>query len=251
MGLKVERALALLTWRMLLGRRRWIAVLVCNALPVLIAWLFVIEQDQIDPEMAVDFTGGIVATIVLTGLLPLASLVFGTTAFGQEVEDGTLGYLLAKPTARWRIVVTKVAVAAAASVVAILPGVVLTGWVVLGSPVHPLIRGFAVGIPVASLLYAGIFLALSLYTRRALILGLLYVIGWEGALSRVFIGTRALSVREYATTLAEAAADLRLDAAFSSPLEPAVAAWMGAGMLAVALVMAVTRLRAIELVEEV
>ena len=248
--MRVERALAGLTWRMLLGRRRWLAVLVCNGLPLLIAWLLVIEQPDLEPEEAADFLGGLVATIVLTGLLPLASLVFGTTAFGQEVEDGTLGYILAKPTARWRIVVVKMGVAAAASVVATLPGVVLAGWVILGSPVHPMILGFSVGMVVASLLYAGVFLALSLYTRRALLVGLLYVIGWEGALSRVFIGTRALSVREYATTLSEAVADVALDDPFSSPLEPSVAVWMGAGMLAVALILAVTRLRGIELIEE-
>lgn len=251
MGLGVERSLAVLTWRMLLGRRRWLALLVCNGLPVLIAWLVVIEQSDAPEEMLTGIAGGIVATIVLTGLLPLASLVFGTTAFGQEIEDGTLGYLLAKPTPRWRIVLTKLVVAAAASVVAVLPGVWATVWIILGDPAHPLIRGFAVGIAVAAVLYAGVFLALSLYTRRALILGLLYVIGWEGALSRVFIGTRALSIREYATALSEAVADMSLEGPFTSPLDVSTVAWMSLGMLAVAMAMAVTRIRGIELIEEV
>lgn len=251
MGLGVERSLAVLTWRMLLGRRRWLALLVCNGLPVLIAWLVVIEQSDAPEEMLTGIAGGIVATIVLTGLLPLASLVFGTTAFGQEIEDGTLGYLLAKPTPRWRIVLTKLVVAAAASVVAVLPGVWATVWIILGDPAHPLIRGFAVGIAMAALLYAGVFLALSLYTRRALILGLLYVIGWEGALSRVFIGTRALSIREYATALSEAVADMSLEGPFTSPLDVSTVAWMSLGMLAVAMAMAVTRIRGIELIEEV
>lgn len=249
--MRVERALAVLTWRMLLGRRRWLALLVCNGLPVLIAWLAVVEQNEAPREMLEGIAGGITATIVLTGLLPLASLVFGTTAFGQEIEDGTLGYLLAKPTARWRIVVTKLLVAAGASVVAVLPGVWATVWILTGDPTHPLIRGFAVGIAVAAVLYAGVFLALSLYTRRALILGLLYVIGWEGALSRVFIGTRALSVREYATALAEAVAGMSLEGPFTSPLEVSTVVWMALGMLTIAMFMAVTRVRSIELIEEV
>lgn len=251
MGLSVERSLAALTWRMLLGRRRWLALLVCNGLPMLIAWLFMIEQGDGEPEMKVGFVGALVATLVLTALLPLAGLVFGTTVFGQEIEDGTLGYLLAKPTARWRVVATKLVVAAAATVVAVLPGVALSVWIVLGDPLHPLVGGFSAGITVAAVLYAGLFLALSLYTRRALILGLLYVIGWEGALSRVFIGTRALSVREYATALSEAVSEVSLEGPLSSPLEPSTAVWMGMGMLAVAVAMAVTRLRGLELAEEV
>ena len=37
--------------------------------------------------------------LVVTTLLPLAALVYGTAALGAEIEDGTAVYLLSKPVA--------------------------------------------------------------------------------------------------------------------------------------------------------
>jgi ABC-2 type transport system permease protein len=217
----------------------------------LVAWLFVLEQGEALPREALSFTGGLLASVVLTVLLPLASLIFGALALGQEIEDGTLAYSLAKPTARWRLVVTKVVVAFAATLLTVLPGVWLTGWIVLGDVDAPIVRGFSVGVAVAALVYCAGFLALSLFTRRALIIGLLYVIGWEGSLSRLFAGTRTLSVREYATSLSEAVAGSDLAGPFTSPLEPTTAVLMSAVALGVAMGLAISRLRSLELVEEI
>jgi ABC-2 type transport system permease protein len=250
-NLRVELSLASLTWRLLLGRRRWLALLLCNGLPPLVAWLFVFEQGDASPGEALDFTGGLLASVVLTVLLPLASLIFGAMALGQEIEDGTLAYSLAKPIARWRIVVTKVLVAFGATLVTILPGIWLAGWIVLDDPAHPIVRGFTVGVAVAALVYCAGFLALSLFTRRALIIGLLYVIGWEGSLSRLFAGTRTLSVREYATSLSEAVAGSDLAGPFTSPLQASTAIWMSVAIFVVMIGLAVAHLRGLELVEEI
>lgn len=250
-GPRVDWALALLTWRLLGGRRRWAALLLGNGLPLLVAWLSASGIGDPRPGMEAEFVGGLVGSLVFTALLPLAGLVYGTTAFGQEIEDGTLGYLLAKPTARWRLIVAKLVAAAAATAVSVLPGVLGAAWLVLGTPFHALAGGFTVGILVASLLYPALFMALSLVTRRALLIGLVYVIGWEGALSRVFAGTRALSVREFASTLSQEVSGTPLPPPFTSPLEPSTAVWVGLLMLAGSLALAVTRLRAMELLEEV
>jgi ABC-2 type transport system permease protein len=172
-------------------------------------------------------------------------------AMGQEIEDGTLAYSLAKPTARSRLVLTKVVVAWGATIAAILPGIWLAGWIVLGDAAHPLVRGFSVGLTVAALLYCAGFLGLSLYTRRALIMGLLYVIGWEGALSRLFAGTRTLSVREYATAFAEAIWGSELEGPLASPLQTSTAIWLSMAILVVAVGLAVRRLQRLELVEEI
>lgn len=251
MTLRVEFSLASLTWRLLLGRRRWLALLLCNGLPPLVGWLFVVDQGDVDARQALNFTGGLLASVVLTVLLPLASLIFGAMALGQEIEDGTLAYSLAKPTARWRLVVTKVLVALGATLVSVLPGIWLTGWIVLDEAAHPVVRGFSVGVAIAALLYCAGFLALSLFTRRALIIGLLYVIGWEGSLSRLFAGTRTLSVREYATSLSEAVSGSDLAGPFTSPLQPSTAIWMSLAVFGVSIALAVTRLRGLELVEEI
>lgn len=251
MSLRVELSLASLTWRLLLGRRRWLVLPLCNGFPPLVAWLFVWEDPDLRATEGLEFTEVLLATVVLNVLLPLASLIFGALAVGQEIEDGTLAYSLAKPTARWRLVATKVVVAWIATVATVLPGIWAAGWIVLGDPLHPVVQGFTVGLTVAGLLYCVGFFALSLYTRRALILGLVYVIGWEGALSRLFAGTRTLSVREYATTLSEAVADVTLVEPFSSPLEPSTAVWMSLAALTLLMGFAISRLGRLELVEEV
>ena len=45
--------------------------------------------------------------LVASGILPLVMLLFGTSAFGNEVGDRTLVYLALKPLPRWRIVAPK------------------------------------------------------------------------------------------------------------------------------------------------
>lgn len=251
MNPRVELALASLTWRLLLGRRRWLALLVCNGLPPLMGWLFVFDQPEVRVVENLQFTEVLMATVVLSVLLPLASLIFGAMALGQEIEDGTLAYWLAKPIGRWRLVVTKSLVAWVATVATVLPGVWMTGRIVLGDSGRELVNGFSVGMTLAALLYCTGFLALSLFTRRALILGLVYVVGWEGSLSRLFAGTRTLSVREYATSLTEAVAGRGLSGGLGSPLEPSTAIWMSVAALSVALALGITRLRGIELAEEI
>jgi ABC-2 type transport system permease protein len=246
----VELSLASVTWRILLGRRRWLALLFCNGLPCLMAWAFVVEQGDARPD-ALNFTEVLYAAVVLSVLLPLASLIFGAMAAGQEIEDGTLAYSLAKPIARWRIVVAKVLVAWTATLVSTLPGVWLAGWMVLESPTHPLVRAFTVGAALAALLYSAGFLALSLFTRRALIIGLLYVIAWEGSLSRLFMGTRTLSVREYATTVTEAISGVSLMEGLGSPLRTPTAATLSAIVLALVVGVAISRLKGLELAEEI
>jgi ABC-2 type transport system permease protein len=250
MSLRVELSLAALTWRLLLGRRRWLALPRCNGFPIFVSWIFIREEQELRAAEALEFSQILMATVVLSVLLPLASLIFGAMAMGQEIEDGTLAYSLSKPTARWRLITTKVFVAWVATLATILPGVWAAGWIVLGSPAHVLVRGFTVGLAVAALLYVAGFLALSLYTRRALIFGLVYVIGWEGSLSRFFDGTKTLSVREYATSLAQAVSDMRLEEGLASPLQPSTSVILSAVLLSVLLGVAIGKLRTLELLEE-
>ena len=66
--------------------------------------------------------------------------------------------------------------------------------------------GYAVGAAVAAALYAAVFLALSLVTGRALAIGLIYVLVWEGLLAGLFEGTRTFSIRQYALGIADAIA---------------------------------------------
>jgi ABC-2 type transport system permease protein len=86
----------------------------------------------------------------------------------------------------------------------------------------------------------------SLLTRRALIYGLFYVLIWEGLLAGLFAGTRVLSVKQYALGVAEAVADVGPDV-LDAPLEASSALPLGLVVAAVAVLLAVRRLQAFNL----
>ena len=56
---------------------------------------------------------------------------------------------------------------------------------------------------ICALAYSAFFLALSLVTRRPVLLGLLYVLVWEGLLANFMMGARMLSLKQYAITIAD------------------------------------------------
>jgi len=96
--------------------------------------------------------------------------------------------------------------------------------------------GLVVGSAVGALAYSALFLALSLVTRRPVLLGLLYVLIWEGVLGNLLSGTRALSVQQYVVTVSDAVADsdlLRGTVSVPASLIMALVFTVGATVLAV------------------
>jgi ABC-2 type transport system permease protein len=198
--------IARVTARQILGRRRTILLALLSAIPVLLALLFRLAGPT-SPRALEGFTTSVFVAMIVTLLLPLVALVFGTGAFGTEIEDGTVVYLLAKPVSRRRVVVAKWAVAAAATLVLSAGATLLAGLLGLaGTPNGAQITiGYTVGVAAGAVIYAVVFVALSLVTGRALIAGLLYVLVWEGALADLFSGIRFLSIRQYILGIADAA----------------------------------------------
>jgi len=194
-----------LTWRQLFARRRiWFATAFALS-PLLFTLVFRVIADDGDASR-VGFYQGMIREIVIGTLLPLAGVVFGTTAFGGEVDDGTLVYLLVKPLARWQLVLSKFVVSTLSTYAIAVPAIVLPWLVLRNSELSPKVVGaFLLAAAAASAIYSALFLSLGLATRRALVVGLLYVIGFEGVLSRNLAGVRSLSVREYAVAISQAA----------------------------------------------
>jgi ABC-2 type transport system permease protein len=182
------------TVRSLLARRRAVLMLLLALVPVLIGVLARVRGLPGDPELR---TARALEAVMVVALLPLIALVFGTAAIGAELEDGTAIHLLTKPVARWRIVVAKLA--AAAPVAAALTGAatLVTGLLVGGAPTLGLTLAYTAAVVVGSVVYVTLFVALSVLTTRALIVGLVYVVVWEGMLAGLFEGTRFVSIRQY------------------------------------------------------
>jgi ABC-2 type transport system permease protein len=87
----------------------------------------------------------------------------------------------------------------------------------LGEPGAEATRAFLAAMLVGSTCYVAVFLTLSLFTRRALLIGLVYVLVWEGALSALLPGIANLSIRQYALGVGNAFWQMQPDEARLSP----------------------------------
>ena len=137
----------------------------------------------------------------LAVVLPVIALIVGTGVLGSEIDDGTIVHILTKPLPRREIVLPKLLVAAGVSAVTVggaalrrracWPTRSASGW-----PWRSARRS-------ARCAYSALFLALSLVTRRPVLLGLVYVLIWEGLLGSFVSGTRVLSIQQYVIALAD------------------------------------------------
>lgn len=229
-----------LTLRALLSRRRTLLLALVGALLVLATVLYRIGGPSDAESLSV--TQQLLGDFGLAVLLPLVAVIVGTAAIGSELDDGTIVYLLAKPIPRWRIVVVKLVVAWLVVIVLVVPAIAVAG--IIGHPDASLAVGYAVAAAFGALEYTAVFLALSLVTSRALIVGLAYVVVWEGVVAGLFAGTRVLSIRQHALAVADAFGG---DAAGSAELGVGVAVAVGLVVAILAAALAVRRLERVEL----
>jgi ABC-2 type transport system permease protein len=185
------------TVRGLFGRRRILLLILLAALPVLIGLLIRVAGGRPDVDRVLD-------TLVVRFVMPLVALIVGTTVIGSEIDDGTAVFLMVKPIARWRIVLSKALVAAGLTAVLIIPAVVVASILLSRSDLATTLEAFTIACFFGGTAYAIAFLALSVFTSRAFLIGLAYVLIWEGVLASILEGTRFLSIRQ--ATLGVAAA---------------------------------------------
>ena len=112
-----------LTLRALLLQRRTIMLAVVVLAPVATSLIYALARPA--GSDTVDFYSGIVQKLFVPAVAALVALVFGVSAFGDEREDGTILYLVATPQPRLELVVAKVAAAWTASLVLLVPSLVL------------------------------------------------------------------------------------------------------------------------------
>ena len=208
----MNRVVAELTLRSLLGRRR---ALLLALLPALLLAMAVSLRllTGTDDRLAVHLLG----PLAVGTLIPLMSLITGTGAIGPEIDDGSVVYLLAKPVNRYVVVVTKyvsaigvVAVLGAAPI--LLAGLLLTG------RIDSMAVGYSAGALLAGAAYCALFLLLAVVTRHAVLIGLIYALVWETLVARFVPGAQTLSVLQWSTAftervLGERAAELGVEAA--------------------------------------
>lgn len=229
-----------ITLRGLFGRRRFLLLL---PLPLLVVGLALLAEalGAVPSEWGQPVLVGLGFAVVL----PVLALIVGASVLGSEIDDGTVVHILAKPLPRREIVLSKLVVAVVVTLVSVGPAMLVAG-LIAGSA--RLGSGLLAGTAVGALVYGALFFALSLLTRRPVLLGLVYIVVWEGLLGNLpLTGTRVLSIQQYAITVAEWVSGTTL---FTGTVSVPVAVGMAAAVTIAATVLAVDRLRSFTLTGE-
>ena len=162
-------------------------------LAVLMALLSRSSPDVSELERGVGLASAVISQLVAFGALLIASSVLG-----DLYDNGSIVYVVLRPVsgrvvaaAAWAAsctIVLPAAIAAAASVV-----------LVCGSDGLPAATVGAAVLAVAA--YCGLFGLLGVVVRRALPVGVVFIVLWEGVVSRVGTAGAALSVSGYSRSV--------------------------------------------------
>lgn len=188
--------------RSVFGRRRGILLFI---LPVVLIGLAVLVRVLVGADQ--DSAEDTLNALGLAVIVPLIALLATTGLLAPEIDDGSISYLLAKPISRHTIVASKLVVAAGCVLVfAVLPMLVAGLVLLLDAP--ELAIGFAVGSLVGGVAYCALFAWLSVITKHAVVIGLIYLLIWEGLLGGLLDGVRWLSITRWARAITESVADI-------------------------------------------
>ncbi len=186
-----------LTLRALLLRKRTVGLAL---LPLVVGGGAVVASLVHGQGARDDLYAAFSANLVVSLVVALVALVMGINAFDDEREGGTLPLLMATTTPRWRIVVAKFMAAWVTTVLVCIPAVV--GCAVLGARTTyapgRLVADLCTSVVLGAAGYTALFVLLSLLSTRGLLIGLGYVVVWEGALATYTRALRDLSVGAYA-----------------------------------------------------
>ncbi|MCW2793466.1 MAG: type transport system permease protein [Nocardioides sp.] len=145
----------------------------------------------------------------LVVIVPLVALLATSGLLAPEIDDGSISFLLAKPVSRYTIVISKLLVAGACVVLFAAVPLLVAGLILLTDEPRFAV-GFAVGGLVGGLAYCALFALMSVLTRHAVVVGLIYLLIWEGLLGGLLDGVRWLSITHWDTAVAGRIADVEL-----------------------------------------
>jgi ABC-2 type transport system permease protein len=234
----MNATIAWITARGLFGRRRFLLLFPLPLILIALAWL---GSAVAKPQ---EFAGPVLVGLGVAVVLPVISLIVGTGVLGSEIDDGTVVHILTKPLPRWRIVLTKLAVAFGVTTVAVAVPMFVAGVIINGTALG---LGLAAATTLGALAYCALFMALSMITRKPVLLGLLYVMVWEGLLGNFVSGTRVLSIQQYVVSLGARWADTTL---ISGTVKIGVALAMCAAFVAIGTGVTINRLRSFSIAGE-
>ena len=200
----MSMTITVLTVRQFLRSRSIFVVLGISLLAAILAGIVQAVPDENSIRDLRSIFSGLYLNLFSGTLLPLATLVLATAALGDEIEDRTLQYLTLKPVSRLQIVFEKLLAVVAVLIPLTWFGIVVT-WAITAfgnvDELRDLLWPALASSLVAIIGFGSLFMLLSLFVQRALLIGVFYVFVWESTLSQFLPGIRAISIRHYTQSL--------------------------------------------------
>ncbi len=207
--LSAVAALFMLTLRQLARGRRLLLFCFLFMLPIMVALL--VKYLAGPPESTPAERESVLAFVLIpNALVPLLALLYGCGMIQDEIEEQTLTYLLVRPLPRWAIYLAKLA--ATLVMTAALAGCFLIiTYLAIYWGVPELWKDVLVdralkmtGLTALSLIgYCAFFGCLSLLVRWSLLVGVAYIVLFEGLLANVDFAINRLTVMYYIRVLRE------------------------------------------------
>lgn len=127
--------------------------------------------------------GVMIWMLFLRFIVPVLAVFYGTALMADEVEDKTLTYLFTRPIPRGAVLVGKYLAYVTCTMLVVLPAVMLVYFLVV--PFREVPATFTTLVTDLGLLglglavYGAVFAFVGAYFKRPLVLGLVFVFGWE------------------------------------------------------------------------
>lgn len=188
-----------LTLRSLVDGRRYLALAALALAPVVAAAIFA-AGGETDPRL---FWARLAQRLVIPTVTAVIAVVVAASAVGDEREDGTILYLVSTPLPRLGLIVTQTLAAWMASMALLAPSVLASGALALGDRAEAgaLLWPLA-GVALAALAYCSAAVLLAMLTRRPVVLGILYILLWEGSIATFAASADRLSIAAYGRAIA-------------------------------------------------
>jgi ABC-type transport system involved in multi-copper enzyme maturation permease subunit len=176
----------------MLWSRRTIFMLLVVGLPVVIALGLRLLVELGVPVTRVgraEVSGPVVFGLMIWALfvrfsIPVLAVFYGTSLIADEIEDRTITYLFTRPVPRGAVLLGKYAAYLVCTGAVVLPAVVIV-WLLIG-PIGATLGDSFLDLPKDLLVmgtglaaYGALFALVGAVLKRPLIMGLLFVFGWE------------------------------------------------------------------------
>ncbi len=232
---KLEPLLLTLFWRRSVWKPRSLLLLLLVGVDVLGA----VFSGQVAPFGYRSAYDQLAADAVFGFLLPFSALQVGTAVVRDEVESGTIGYLLMRPLTRGSILLSRFLGGVGVVMGLTTLALVLNALVMGQAPIGELPRVLAAAL-LGAAAYTAVFCALGVVLKRPFVVGVLFLLFFELPVSRLPMVARAITIRSNVENLAGVAPETKtLGILMDVQVAPMTSFLVVTGVLAVAMALAV------------